>query len=169
MKLRALMALYPTPKPGFEGIVTNDDNVLAVDITPDKTAAVADYVVVQSAIEGVDAQLNAVADDKTYIRSGMSATKTGMQRTFTATGDRYLGDEFQDFAFDTIYKVGQAVVVPYIWFNKLNGKGEQGTVAIIVNSDGSGNAGETAAIDIALRKTGDMPKDFVYAEDTSEP
>jgi hypothetical protein len=162
MKLSEVMALYPTPDPAFAGIVTNDDNILAIDISAEKNAAVQDYVVVQSAIEGVDAQLNAATTDKTYIRAGQSSTKTNVQRTFKATGDRYIGDEFQDYAIDTRYKVGQNAVVPFVWFNKLNGKGEKGLASIIVNSDGSGNAGNTAAIDIDLKKTGDMPLNFDY-------
>lgn len=150
--------------PTFKGIVTNDDNVLAVNISGNDQAHPDEYAVVQGAIVGVDAQLNPVTQDKQYLRAGISTTKTGTQRTFKATGDRYIGDDFQDFVFDSdvAYGVGEAVVVDYVWFCLLNGKGEKGKVAIIVNSDGSGNAGETAAVDIDLRKTGDMPQEYTY-------
>ena len=43
------------------------------------------------------------------------------------------------------------------------GKGEKGTVSIIVNSDGGGNAGENASIDIDLKKSGNAPEEFDYA------
>lgn len=157
--------------PSFEGILTNDDNVLAVNIAGEANAHPDTFAVVQGAIIGVDAQLNPVTQDKQYLRAGMSTAKTGTQRTFKATGDRYIGDDFQDFALsrDVAYGVGEIVVVDYVWFCILNGKGEKGRVAIVVNSDGSGNAGETAAVDIDLRKTGDMPVDYTYASTGGAP
>ena len=162
MLLAALMADI-TPDPSFTGILTNDDNVLAVNIGL-PGAAVGTYAVVQGAIEGVDSQLNPVTQDKQYIRQGLSTTKTGTQRTFSATGDRFVGDEFQDFVFDhtRMYGVGEKVVTEYVWFSMVNGKGEKGKVSIIVNSDGSGNAGETAGIDVELRKAGDLPEPYEY-------
>lgn len=159
------MAASGTPDPSYAGILTNDDNVLAVNIGGDPGAHPDTYAVVQGAIVGVDAQMNPVTQDKQYIRAGMSTTKTGTQRTFKATGDRYIGDDFQDYAMklEQLYGVGEIVVVDYVWFCLLNGNGEKGKVAIVVNSDGSGNAGETAAVDIDLRKTGDMPTEYTYS------
>lgn len=164
MLLGKLMEVRGTPDPEYTGIITNDDNVLAINISDDPDAHPDTYAVVQGAIVGVDAQLNPVTQDKQYIRAGLSTTKTGTQRTFTATGDRYIGDDFQDYVFDfeRLYGVGEAVVTDYVWFCLLNGKGEKGRVSIIDNSDGSGNAGETAAVDIALRKTRDMPELYAY-------
>jgi hypothetical protein len=169
MKLGTLMAANGTPDPSYEGILTNDDNVLAVNISDDPNTHPDEYAVVQGAIVGVDAQMNPVTQDKQYIRSGMSTTKTGTQRTFKATGDRYVGDDFQDFVFarEKLYGVGESVVTDYVWFCLLNGKGEKGKVAIIANSDGSGNAGETAAVDIDLRKTGDLPADYTYTSSST--
>jgi len=116
-------------------------------------------------VAGLDAQLNPVTQDKTYIRAGQSTTKTGMQRSFAVSGDRYIGDEFQDYALSHAikYGTGNAVAVPYVYFCLLNGKGEQGTASIIVNSDASGNAGESAAIDIELRKLGAQPEEYTYS------
>lgn len=51
----------------------------------------------------------------------------------------------------------------YVYFNVLNGKGEKGQVSIIVNSDGSGNAGESSAIDIEFKKIGSNPAEYTYA------
>lgn len=165
MILGELMQTLGAPSPSFKGIVTNDDNILAVDISETQTGEVSSFAVVQGAIEGVDAQVNAKVSDKQYIRAGASTTKTGTQRTFKATGDRYIGDEFQDYVFDPkrMYGVGESCVAGYVWFNALTGKGEKGKVTIMVNSDGSGNAGETAGIDVELRKTGDMPEAYSYS------
>ena len=186
MKLSALMSKF-TPNPDYAGFVTNDDWVLAVDIASTPSTKIGDYVVAQMGVAGLDAQMNPVTEDKQYIRAGQSTTKTGTQRTFSITGDRYVGDEFQDYCFshDIAYGTGnavvvsgngagrcnfgyghaEAVVVPYVYFNVLNGKGEKGQASIIVNSDGSGEAGENAAIDISLNKVGSMPETYTYAAD----
>lgn len=164
MLLGELMAERGVPDPAYTGILTNDDNVLAINISNDPSAAIDTYAVVQGAITGVDAQLNPQTQDKTYLRAGQSSAKTGTQRTFKASGDRYIGDPFQDFVMDRarLYGVGQSVVTQYVWFCLLNGKGEKGECMISVNSDGSGNAGETAGIDVDLKKSGPMPEDFIY-------
>ena len=161
MKLSELMAGHK-PDPMFEGFVTNDDMVLAVDITgKGEETQPDDYVVVQT----LNARNNPITVDKQYIRAGQSTTKTGNQRTFSASGDRYIGDDFQDFAcsLKIMQGTGQAVIVPYVYFCLLNGKGEKGTVSIITNSDGSGNAGENAGIDIELKKVGAAPEEYTYA------
>ena len=68
MKLSELMKNH-TPSTSFEGFVTNDDFVLAVDCSADGNAAsAADYAVVQIGVSGLDAQLNPVTQDKQYIR-----------------------------------------------------------------------------------------------------
>lgn len=162
MKLSELMKGH-TPEPDFEGWITNDDFVLAVGIG--EPASEADYEVAQLGVAGLDAQLNPVTADKQYIRAGQSSTKTGTQRTFKVTGDRFVGDVFQDYCFSNAvkYGTGQAVVVPYVYFCILNGKGEKGEASIIVNSDGSGNSGENAGIDIDLKKSGAMPAEYTYS------
>lgn len=163
MKLSELMA-GRTPDPAFEGFVTNDDMVLAVDISGKADTTPEDYVVVQMGIDGLDAQNNPVTVDKQYIRAGQSTMKTGNQRSFKVSGDRYVGDPFQDYACSPaiMQGVGQAVIVPYVYFCLLNGKGEKGTVSIITNSDASGAAGENAGIDIELKKVGAAPEAYAY-------
>lgn len=162
MKLSELMAGY-TPKAEFAGFATNDDWVLAVGIG--ETTGKGDYTVVQMGIAGLDPQLNPVTQDKQYIRTGLSTSKTGTQRSFAITGDRYIGDDFQDYCFglDIAHGVGQKVVVPYVYFSILSGKGEQGTVSIIVNSDGGGNAGENSSISIDLKSVGSAPAEYTYS------
>lgn len=168
MKLSELMA-NAVLNPDFEGVVTNDDYVLAVDcgVTPATGwDGIADFAVVQMGVAGLDSNLNPITQDKVYLRAGQSTTKTGNQRSFSVTGDRYVGDEFQDFALghNVKYGTGQSVVRKYVYFNIVTGLGEQGEACIIVNSDGSGEAGNSSEIDIELRKSGSAPAKFSYSE-----
>lgn len=166
MKLSELMQGY-TPNPQFEGWVTNDDWVFAINLTPnaETATAVGDYGVVQMGIEGLDAQLNPITVDKTYIRAGQSSQRTGTQRSFAVSGDRYIGDAVQDYIFShkIKYGTGQTVVTDYVYFNVLNGKGEKGQVSIIINSDAGGNAGESSSIDVEFKKVGSVPVEYTYA------
>lgn len=165
MKLSELMENH-TPNPAFEGWVTNDDMVFAINITPTAEGTTPqDYAVVQMGIEGLDSNMNPITVDKTYIRAGQSTQKTGTQRTFSLTGDRYIGDEAQDYIFShkIMYGTGNAVVTDYVYFNILTGKGEKGKCSIIVNSDSNGNAGESSGIDVEFRKIGDKPAEYSYA------
>lgn len=168
MLLAELMAGH-TVNPNFEGVVTNDDWVLAVDCG--ETAATdwseADtFAVVQLGVTGLDSNLNPITQDKTYLRAGQSTTKTGNQRSFSVTGDRYIGDNFQDFTLSHAVKYGkgQSVVRKYVYFNIVTGQGEQGEVCIIVNSDGSGEAGNSSEIDIELKKSGSEPAEYNWTE-----
>ena len=54
MKLSELMAAH-TPSPTFEGFVTNDDFVLAIDCSAEGSAEVKDYAVAQLGVTGLDA------------------------------------------------------------------------------------------------------------------
>lgn len=76
-----------------------------------------------------------------------------------------MGDAAQDFmlAHSMKYGTGNAVVVDYVYFCMLTGKGEKGKASIIVNSDGSGNAGESSSIDIDLKKSGALPTEYTYS------
>ena len=156
--------------PNYEGWVTNDDYVFAIDISGkgNQTTPVGDYAVVEIGIAGLDSQMNPVTQDKQYIRSGQNTMKTGTQRSFSVTGDRYVGDPAQDFCLShkMKYGTGNNVVVNYVYFNILNGKGERGQASIIVNSDGSGNAGESSAVDIEFKKIGSNPTEYTYVAET---
>lgn len=167
MKLSELMAGV-TVNPTFTGFVTNDDWVLAVDCgdtaAADFTSA-SDFSVVQMGVAGLDSNLNPITQDKTYIRAGQSTAKTGNQRSFSVSGDRYIGDAFQDFALSHAikYGTGQTVVRKYVYFNIITGKGESGDCVIIVNSDGSGEAGNSSEIDIELKKSGAQPVEYTWS------
>lgn len=164
MTVSELMKDY-TPNPNFSGITTADDWVLAVGINLDEGATENDYTVVQEGIIGVDRQMNPVTKDAQYIRTGQSTTKTGTQVAFSISGERSMGDPFQDYCFglDIAFGTGQKVIAPYVYFCLLNGKGEKGKISIIVNSDGGGNAGENSAISIDLRSVGVKPTEYTYA------
>ena len=163
MKLSELMKGL-TPNPKFAGFVTADDMVLAIDTTTEQTAEVDDYEVLQLGISGIDPALNSETKDTQYIRSGKSTTKTGTQRTFSITGDHYVGDEAQDFLLShkMKYGTGQSVIINYVFFNALTGKGEKGKATVAVNSDDSGNAGDNAGIEIQLSKSGTAPEEYTY-------
>ena len=81
------------------------------------------------------------------------------------TADRYAGDAFQDFALSHAvkYGTGSAVVRKYLYFNILTGEGEQGECSIVVRSDGSGDAGENAGVEIELRAVGGTPTAYTYS------
>lgn len=167
MTLTELMSKV-TVNPSFTGFVTNDDWVLAVDCGETPAAdfeAVGDFAVVQMGVAGLDSNLNPITQDKTYIRAGQSTAKTGNQRSFSVSGDRYIGDAFQDFALSHAikYGTGQAVVRKYVYFNIITGKGESGECVIVVNSDGSGEAGNSSEIDIELKKSGAQPEEYTWA------
>ena len=166
MKISELMAGV-TPNVSYEGWVTADDWVLAIDTRPSAEAAteVKNYEVVQMGVEGLDANLNPVTSEKTYIRAGKSTQKTGTARSFAVSGDRYIGDPAQDFMLSHAmkYAKGKAAVTNYVYFCMLNGKGEKGQVSVIVNSEGGGNAGESSSIDINLQKIGSEPEEDTYS------
>lgn len=171
MKLSELMQ-GKAPNPDYEGWVTNDDYVFAINLTPkaENPTEVANYGVVQMGIEGLDAQLNPITVDKTYIRAGQSTQRTGTQRSFSVSGDRYIGDDVQDYIFshNIKYGTGNTVITDYVYFNILNGKGEKGQVTIIINSDGGGNAGESSAIDVEFKKVGNVPVEFDYTTEVTQ-
>ena len=171
MKVSELMKGY-TINPDYEGWVTNDDYVFAIDVAPggDAVTPDGDFEVVEMGIAGLDSQMNPVTHDKQYIRSGQNTMKTGTQRSFAVTGDRYVGDPAQDYCLShkMKYGTGNSVVTNYVYFNILNGKGEKGKVSIIVNSDGSGNAGESSAVDIEFKKIGSNPTEYTYVADGTQ-
>lgn len=153
-----------TPSAEYEGYTIADDYILAIDISGNPDTVPNDYAVVRTAMSTLDSSMNPVTQDKQYFGAGQSTTKTATQRTFTMGGDRYIGDAAQEFCLShkIKYGTGNAVVVPYVYFNMLTGKGEKGKISIIVTNDGSGNAGESAAIEIEFRKIGDEPKEYTY-------
>lgn len=149
-----------TPNPDFSGVEVADDLVLAVNLN--QSTKVDDFIVAQFGVKGITSSLNAETQDTQYIRQGKSTVKTGFQRTIEISGDRFVGDFFQDKCMETIFEVGQAVVTEYVYFNILTGKGERGTVSIVVEQDKGGNAGETSEIQISFKSVGVKPTPYTY-------
>ena len=162
MKLSELMAGY-TPEPNFEGFVTADQWVVAIGIG--EAATEKDYTVIDGGVTAVEISFNPTASDKTYLRKGASSTKTGTQFIATVTGDVQHGDDFQDHCAqaDIIFGVGQSVVVPFVAFSLMNGKGFKGTAAVMVNSYGGGTAGENAPFSVDLKSVGTAPVAYTYS------
>ena len=162
MKLSELMNGV-TPSDDFAGIVTAGDMVLAIDFTGSASGPT-DYIVADEGVTEQSGALEAVTAESTYLRSGTSSTKTGTTRTFTVTGDRFAGDEFQDalLAHALKYGTGQAVIKPYVYFNMLTGKGEKGSISIAVEDDNSGSAGENAGWSATLTARG-TPTEYTYS------
>ncbi len=161
MKLKELMQ-GKTPNPDFEGFSTADDMVLAVDFTGNATNE-GDFVVAQNGITEQSGQLEAQTQNSQYLRTGQVSTKTGTSRSFSVSGDRYNGDEFQDtiLSHGIKYGTGQAVIRPYVYFNLLTGKGEKGMISIAVEDDLSGAAGENASFSASLTST-TLPQEYTY-------
>jgi len=168
MKISELMANF-TPSATYEGIVTADDMVFAINNT--ENGEVGDYIVAEQSITGIEAQLNPMTVDSTYIRAGQSTTKTGTQRQITVTGDKYIGDDFIDLCLSPsmMYGIGSNAVVDYVLFNILNGKGEKGKMCVIVNNDSAGSAGENSTISIEFRKFGQDPLAYTYTPPVENP
>ncbi len=155
------------PNPSFEGFATADDYIFAIDTAKGGTSPVKSYTVGQFGVKGFERSLNPEEQTDNYLRAGASTTKTGVQTTMSITADRYYGDPFQDFCLDLkmIYGTGQSTVVPYVYFNVLTGKGEVGRMSVMVENDGSGDAGSKAEVSINFSKVGDMPMAFDWTVD----
>ena len=170
LTLEKLMGGY-SPSATYEGFATADDYVFAIDITEngavDGNTPIKNYIVAEMGVKGISKSLNPEEQTNTYLRAGASTTKTGTQKTITIEADRYLGDKFQDFCLSRkiIYGTGQEVIVPYVDFNVLTGKGEIGRMSIMVDSDSDGNAGENATVSINFSKVGAKPLELDWVTD----
>ena len=155
-----------TPSPDFEGFSTADDMVLAIDFTGTATNP-NEYTVAQNGITEQSGKLSAQTKDSQYLRTGQVTIKTGTSRSFAVKGDRYNKDPFQDaiLAHELKYGTGQAVIKPYVYFNMLTGKGEQGKISIAVEDDLAGAAGDNASFAATLSSTA-KPTEYTYAPAT---
>lgn len=162
MKLSDLMAAAEL-QPTFTGVVTADDFVLAVGFENEPSPD--DYLVAQEGITEHSGSMSANTAENTYIRGGKQTTKTGTTRAFNVTGDRYCGDAFQDalLAHEIKYGTGQAVIKPYVYFNRITGKGEKGLISIVVDEDPNGAAGANAGFKATLTAKG-TPEEYTYTK-----
>lgn len=140
------------------------DMVLALDCSEDgASATVYNYEVVGPHVEDVGATLTPTSNDKSYIYEGDSTIKTSTKRAFAVTGQRLIGDGFQDFVCspEIKYGKGSAVQRAYVYFHSGTKEGEQGIVTILVKKDGAGAASATADIEVDLQSCA-IPKTYTY-------
>lgn len=166
MKVSDVMAGI-TVDPSYDGTVMVDDMVLAIDPTPNAATAtaIADYIVAQGNVSTQEGNISTNTQTSTYVREGESIDVSSVGRSFAVTGDRKALNEFQDYCFNVtnMYSTGGKKETNYVWFNMVNGVGEQGRVSIAVNSDGGGTAGEKSSFDVTLNKVGANPTAYTYA------
>lgn len=163
MKLKEFFADVKTDT-AFSGFVTTDNMVLAVDISAEQNADVDDYAVAHMGFTSRSSSLNPEEKTTSYYYHGKSTMKTGNQRTIDWEAERYVGDEFQDFAVshEMKYAKGQKSIVNYTYFNVLTGCGEKGKGTLIISNDGSGAPEENLIISGSIKKSGEEPVQFTY-------
>ena len=61
-----------------------------------------------------------------------------------------------------MFGTGSAVIVPYVYFSMLTGKGETGKASVIVNGDASNGAGNNAGISVTVSGV-EKPKEYTYS------
>jgi len=150
--------------PNFKGQTTADDMVLAVNLDGAAVGDYGDYVVAQVQINEHSGSLEAQTVETQYIRAGEVTTKTGTTRIISVSGDRYVGDEFQDLllSHDMKYGTGSAVVREYVYFSILNGLGEHGVATVVVEDDAAGAAGEALTFNASLTST-QTPVEYAFS------
>lgn len=151
-----------TPSASYTGIETADDFVFAIQ-TESTQSKETDWVVCADHVKEHSGALNATTADEAFIRTGTVTSKTGTQRTFSISGNRCVGDDFQDFVLShkIKYGTGSDVIVPYIYFSIRTGKGESGSASLIVTSDAGGAAGSPATFACDVKSIG-IPAEFNY-------
>ena len=153
-----------TVDPAAEGIATADDFVFAIDFATTPTDDPKTYIVAQAGVTEVSGAMSAQTAESQYLRTGLVTTKTGNSKTFTLNGDRYRSDAFQEALLSHAMKwaTGAAVVKPYVYFDMVTGKGEEGKVAINVEGDLANAAGSNAGISVTMNVQG-TPKEYVFS------
>lgn len=145
------------------GTYTGNQMIFAVDASADKTGEVGTYVVCAPHIIDLGAAIDASTESNDFLYEGKSEVRTGARRTFSISGQRMVGDAFQDLicAHDFAYGAGDAVRLPYVLINAGTGKGEKGICTISVTNDGQGAAGSTATIAASVYADGNC-EEYAY-------
>ena len=141
-----------TVKEALTAAETTDNFILGVQTAATGQETPDLYTVVQEHVTEHSGAINASTTDTAYIRTGTVTTKTGAQRQITINGERFAGDDFQDFALSNkmLFATGQDAVVKYVYFSLRTGKGEQGEAVLIVNNDVSNAANNPAGFSAQL-------------------
>lgn len=140
------------------------DMVLAVDCSDSgNTQDPEDFAFVGVHIEDVGAGITAKSEDRSYVYEGDSTVRTSVQRTFSISGTRYISDAFQDFCCSEHIKYGTGAEVQrrYVYFHSGTGKGETGTLTILVENDGGGAASDPAEFHVEMKSCG-APESYRY-------
>lgn len=166
-KLSEIMATR-SPNPAYKALVADTATayLLAVNLT-DATDP-NDYTVAYEGITEQTGSLNPETTETKYLHTGTRSVKTGNQRKFALAGDRFTGgDEFQDsiLAHGIKYGMGNTIIRDYVYFNALTGEGEKGKIAIMVEEDVGGGAGENATWSATLNGQG-IPEEYTYTPAT---
>ena len=163
MKLKELFASVTTD-PDFEGFITTDQQVMAIDTSSSQNSDVDDFDVAYMGFTDKSSSLNPKEKTSSYYYHGESSIKTGNQRTVDFKAERYKGDPFQDFvaSFEMKYSKGQKSIVRYAIVNVLTGEGEIGKGTLIMSDDGSGAPEENLSIGGSIKKSGEDPAKLIY-------
>lgn len=163
MTLKEMFAKVKT-NPAYEGVITTDQMVLAIDVSAEQNADIDEFAVAYMGFTDRSSSLNPKEKTNTYYYHGESTVKTGNQRTITFKCDRYKGDPFQDYvtSFEKKYAKGQAAIVRYAWFDVLTGEGEIGTGSLLLDDDGSGAPEENLSIGGSIKKVSAEPTKLEY-------
>ena len=158
------------PNPEYAAVIADpaDAYVLAISPGGDSNAAPGDYIVANEGISEHPGSLNPQTSETQYLHGGARSSKTGNQRKFALTGDRFSGDPFQEMilAHSMKYGVGNTIVRDYVYFNVLTGKGEKGKIAIMVEDDTGGSGGGNATFSATLNAQG-TPAEYTYTPHTA--
>lgn len=165
MTITELMA-GKTVNADYEGLLTVDDYVLAIDTNPTATQATVDksYEVLQKGVTGYPASLNPEEKTRQFIRTGKQTIVTAKQFTTTVSGTRYVGDPAQDFILSQskLFAVGQDLVTNFILFDMKTGKGFKGKCSIVLSTLVDGSAGDDAGFSVDLKSTEVEPTEWTY-------
>ncbi len=164
MTLAEFMATR-SPDPTYKAAAadTTDAYILAINLAEPAEESPAGYIVANEGITEHPGSLNPEMTDSVYMHSGKRSSKTGNQRQFGIAGDRFSGDEFQDaiLSYKMKYGTGNTIIRDYVFFNGLTGLGEKGKIAIVIDADAEGAAGENATFSGTLYAQG-IPSAYTY-------
>ena len=152
-----------TPGTKNDGEVKTNHFILGIQTDTSQTKEV-DYTVAGPHVEALGQSIESETEDASYMYEGKSTSRTSAQRKFEISGKRLAGDAFQDWACShkIVYGTGSDVIVPYVYFNALTGKGEKGNITINVTSDGDGDANALAAFTVEASSVG-IPTEYTYS------
>lgn len=146
-----------------------DDYVLAVDCTESGTEdEPGNYSIATVHTENLGAAVSANTTDKNYLYEGATTLRSSPRRNFTVAGQRYEGDDFQDFVLGHGVKfgVGSKVNRHYVYINANTKEGESGMLTINVTNDGGAASGNAADFSVSMASVG-APDEYSYVAPSS--